>query len=326
MDRARALGRARRLTVRGRSVQAAGLSSDGSTVLIDEGALRTAPPLNGRIATSPVHRRALDRARRARRAGQLERLSRSRSPRSGCSIARVPDSIGGPPPQPCHRTRRPTMAKIKVKNPRRRPRRRRDDADHLVVHQGAADPALPRRRAEVLRPRHREPRRDRRSDHRRSRRSDQALRRRREVRDDHARRGAREGVRPEGDVSLAERHDPQHPRRRDLPRADRDRQRSAARARLDQADRDRPPRLRRPVPRHRHGRSGRGHADADVHADGRQRADRARRLRLPRRRHRDGDVQPRRLDPRLRARLAALRPGPQLPGLPVDEEHDPQTL
>ena len=60
--------------------------------------------------------------------------------------------------------------------------------------------------------------------------------------------------------------------------------------------------------------------------EGRRRADRARRLRLPRRRHRDGDVQPRRLDPRLRARLAALRARPRLPGLPVDEEHDPQAL
>ena len=73
---------------------------------------------------------------------------------------------------------------------------------------------------------------------------------------------------------------------------------------LDEADRHRPSRLRRPVPRHRLRRARRGHADADLHARGRRRADRARRLRLPRRRRRDGDVQPRRLDPRLRARLA----------------------
>ena len=39
--------------------------------------------------------------------------------------------------------------------------------------------------------------------------------------------------------------------------------------------------------------------------EGRGRADRDRRLRLPLQRDRDGDVQPRRLDPRLRARLAA---------------------
>ena len=48
--------------------------------------------------------------------------------------------------------------------------------------------------------------------------------------------------------------------------------------------------------------------------------------RLPRRRRRHGHVQLRRLDPRLRPRLVPLRPGPQLPGLPVDEEHDPQGL
>ena len=60
--------------------------------------------------------------------------------------------------------------------------------------------------------------------------------------------------------------------------------------------------------------------------EGRRRADRARRLRLPRRRRRDGDVQPRRLDPRLRPRLAALRPRARLPGLPVDQEHDPEAL
>ena len=49
-------------------------------------------------------------------------------------------------------------------------------------------------------------------------------------------------------------------------------------------------------------------------------------VRLPRRRRRDGDVQPRRLDPRLRARLDALRAGPRLPGVPVDQEHDPEAL
>ena len=56
----------------------------------------------------------------------------------------------------------------------------------------------------------------------------------------------------------------------------------------------------------------------------RRRADGVRGRRLPRRRRRDGHVQLRRLDPRLRPRVAALRPRPQLPGLPVDQEHDPQ--
>jgi Tol biopolymer transport system component len=45
-------GRARRLTVRGRSVQAAGLSSDGKTVLVDEGGF-DGPASEGRVATMP---------------------------------------------------------------------------------------------------------------------------------------------------------------------------------------------------------------------------------------------------------------------------------
>ena len=40
----------------------------------------------------------------------------------------------------------------------------------------------------------------------------------------------------------------------------------------------------------------------------------------------DGDVQPRRLDPRLRPGLDALRPRPRLPGLPLDQEHDHEAL
>ena len=48
-----------------------------------------------------------------------------------------------------------------------------------------------------------------------------------------------------------ERHDPQHPRRRHLPRADHHAEHPAAGAGLDQADRRRPSRLRRPVPGHR---------------------------------------------------------------------------
>ena len=65
----------------------------------------------------------------------------------------------------------------------------------------------------------------------------------REVRDHHAGRGAREGVQPQEDVEVAERHDPQHPRRRHLPRADHLQERAAPRAGLDAADRRRPPRL-----------------------------------------------------------------------------------
>ena len=55
----------------------------------------------------------------------------------------------------CYRAPRPTkiqrneagsMAKIKVANPGRRARRRRDDPHHLAVHQGQADPPLSRHR------------------------------------------------------------------------------------------------------------------------------------------------------------------------------------
>ena len=60
-------------------------------------------------------------------------------------------------------------------------------------------------------------------------------------------RGARRGIRPQADVEVAQRHDPQHPRRHHLPRADRDRERAAADPGLDRPDRRRPPRLRRPV-------------------------------------------------------------------------------
>jgi isocitrate dehydrogenase len=52
---------------------------------------------------------------------------------------------------------------------------------------------------------------------------------------------------------------------------------------------------------------GKGKPDPDLHARGRRRADRPRRLRLPGRRRGDGHVQPRRVDPRLRA--ASLRYG-----------------
>ena len=61
--------------------------------------------------------------------------------------------------------------------------------------------------------------------------------------------GARQGIRPQADVAVAERHHPQHPRRHDLPRADHLQERAAPRAALGQAGGRRPPRLRRSVPR-----------------------------------------------------------------------------
>ena len=124
-----------------------------------------------------------------------------------------------------------TMAKIKVANPVVDM-----DGDEMTriiwqADQGQADLPLSRHRARLLRPRHREPRRAPRTGSPSSGGGDQAPRRRRQMRDHHARRGAREGVRPQGDVEVAERHDPQHPRRRHLPRADHLPQRAAPRAR-----------------------------------------------------------------------------------------------
>ena len=128
------------------------------------------------------------------------------------------------------------------------------------------------------------------------------------------------------DVAFAERHHPQHPRRRDLPRADHLQERAAAGAGLDQADHHRPPRLWRPVPRHRLQGAGQGQADAEVRRRRRQR-DRARGVPVPRPpASRLGDVQSRRIDPRLRPRLAQLRPHARLSALPLDQEHDPQGL
>ncbi len=53
---------------------------------------------------------------------------------------------------------------------------------------------------------------------------------------------------------------------------------------------------------------------------------RARGVRGTGRRRDDGDVQSRRLDPRLRARLDELRALARLAGLPLDQEHHPQGL
>ena len=143
--------------------------------------------------------------------------------------------------------RKSADAQDQSEEPCRRARRRRDDPDHLAAHPRQAHPPLSRRRAAVFRPFGRASRRHQRpGDDRRGAR-DQGLRRRRQMRDHHAGRGAGEGIPSQGDVEEPERHDPQHPRRRDLPRADHLPQRAAAGARLDAADRRRPPRLRRPV-------------------------------------------------------------------------------
>ena len=108
--------------------------------------------------------------------------------------------------------------------------------------------------------------RDRRSDHHRRRRGDQGQQCRREMRDHHAGRGARRGIRPEEDVALAQRHHPQHPRRHGVQGADHLRERATPGAGLDPADRDRPSCLRRSVPRDRLQGARPRHADHDLHA------------------------------------------------------------
>ena len=69
---------------------------------------------------------------------------------------------------------------------------------------------------------------------------------------------------------------------------------------------------------------GRGHAQDQLDAGKRGRADRARDHQDERRGRGDGDVQPRRVDRRVRARVLHVRPRAQLSGLPVDQEHHPQ--
>ena len=93
--------------------------------------------------------------------------------------------------------------------------------------------------------------------------------------------GAREGIQSARDVPLAERHHPQHPRRRHLPRADHLQERAAAGAGLDQADHHRPPRLWRPVPRHRFQGAGQGQALSHLRRRRRQ-EDQARGVPVPR--------------------------------------------
>jgi isocitrate dehydrogenase len=49
-------------------------------------------------------------------------------------------------------------------------------------------------------------------------------------------------------------------------------------------------------------------------------------FKFPGRRRGALDVQPRRVDPRLRPRVVQLRAEPEVPGLPLDQEHDPEGL
>ena len=152
------------------------------------------------------------------------------------------------------------------------------------------------------------------------------LRRRRQVRHHHARRGAGEGVQPQADVEVAQRHHPQHPGRRHLPRADHLQERAAPGARLDPADRHRPPRLRRPVPRHRLPGARPGQADHHLRTatTARRSSTRCSTSRAP------ASPWPCTISTSRSAISPAprfeLRAGPQVPALPLDQEHHPQGL
>ena len=119
---------------------------------------------------------------------------------------------------------------------------------------------------------------------------------------------------------------PKHSERHDLPRADRLRERAATRHALGQAGGRRPSRLRRSVQGQRDSLPRRGHGEADLHAGRWRTGDREGSVQGARRRRHAGDVQPRRLDPRLRPRVLQLRPRPRLLRLPLDQEHDPEGL
>ena len=171
---------------------------------------------------------------------------------------------------------------------------------------------VPRRRPEVLRPRHRAPRRDRRPGHHRRGQRHQAARRRRQVRHHHAGRGAGRGVRPEEDVAVA--------------RTARSATSSAASSSASRSSCRNMPRLvpgwTKPIVIGRHAFGDQYRPPTScvpgpgtltitfTPTDGCEPIE-FEVVRLPRRRRRDGDVQPRRLDPRLRPRLDALRPGPR---------------
>jgi isocitrate dehydrogenase len=106
------------------------------------------------------------------------------------------------------------------------------------------------------------------------------------MRHHHAGRSPRRGIRPEAHVALAQRHDPQHPGGVIFREPIICQERAAPGARLDPADRRRPPRLRRPVPRHRFPFPGKGKLTMKfVGEDGTDHRARSLRRALLRRRH-----------------------------------------
>ena len=93
-----------------------------------------------------------------------------------------------------------------------------------------------------------------------------------------------------------------------LPRAHHLQERAAPGARLDPAHHHRPPRLRRPVPRHRLQVPGQGHASRSSSTGEDGKVIEREVFKAPGSRRRHGDVQSRRLHQRVRPRLLQLRP------------------
>ena len=137
-----------------------------------------------------------------------------------------------------------------------------------------------------------------------------------------------EGVQPQEDVAVAQRHHPKHPGRHHLPRADRHLERAAAGARLDQADHHRPSRVRRPVPRRQHqGRTSPAPSRVTFTPDDGSEPIVHDVVEIP---EGGGVVMgmynfKKSIQDFARV-VVQLRAATELPGLPVDEEHHPQGL
>ena len=194
------------------------------------------------------------------------------------------------------------------------------------MDQGKTDPPLRRSQDRVFRPRAPRARKDEGQDHPRRRQPRKRTGRRSQVRDQHPEQTARRGIQPLRDVEVAERHHPRRPRRHGVPRADPARQHPPDRPQLEKADHHRPPRLRRRLPRDRVPRAGSGESRTRLYGRGRRNFPRdGFRLRGVRRGI-AGAVQPRRLDPLLRALLLPLRPRHQAGPLVLDQGHHLETV
>ncbi len=267
-----------------------------------------------------------DREQYLRRGGQQAHDAHRRRPfceRQGVPRRRA-GTIGGPAlPQP----RRRSPEQDHGPQPDRRARRRRDDAHHLALHQGQAHPAVPRRRPASTS----------------TSRSSTATRPTTRSTLDAARAIKQYGVGVKCATITPDEARVEEFHLKKMWRSPN----GTIRNELDGTV-FREPIICRNVPRlvpgwtqpivigrHAFGDQyratdfvvpGAGKLTADVHAGRRRRADRARGVRVQGRRRRARDVQRRRVDPRLRARQHELRPAAQLPGLSVDQEHDPQSL